>query len=35
MHRTPTFSYELVPSVIRKWRRDDLVREYRPICNLV
>jgi hypothetical protein len=35
MHPTPTFSYELVPSVIRKWRRDDLVREYRPICNLV
>ena len=33
MHPALTFSYELVPFVIRKWRRDDLVREYRPTCN--
>jgi len=35
MHPILTFSYELVSPVIRKWRRDDLAREYRPICNLV
>ena len=35
MHPTLTFSYELLSPVIRKWRRDDLIREYHPICNLV
>ncbi len=33
MHSTLRFSYELVPSVIRTWRRDDLIKAYRPTCN--
>ena len=28
-----TFSYELISSVTRSWRQDELVRELRPTCN--
>ncbi len=28
-----TFSYELFPEAVRSWRQDELVREFRPICN--
>ncbi|PYN85256.1 MAG: hypothetical protein DMD87_23645 [Candidatus Rokuibacteriota bacterium] len=31
--RDLTFSYELLPEVTRAWRRAELVREFRPICN--
>ncbi len=30
---TLTFSYELISSMRRAWRHDELVREFRPICN--
>jgi len=28
-----TFSYELLPELTRVWRLEELVREFRPICN--
>jgi len=33
VHPSLTFSYELVPDAIRAWRQDELVSEFRPICN--
>ena len=28
-----TFSYELLPELTRAWRLEELVREFRPVCN--
>ncbi|PYN89024.1 MAG: hypothetical protein DMD87_07555 [Candidatus Rokuibacteriota bacterium] len=33
MHADLSFSFELVPPIVRSWRLDDLVRELRPVCN--